>query len=353
MAVYLTRTKTLIDIANAIRFQNGESRIYKPTEMAAAIEALDGTKEQEGFQASYSEPAYGKLSGNVYYNIAQAIRKQNGLEKSLRPTEMAAAIRDLSWERKTEAYALVCKASDSSLELRFMRDVEEPRLNTPHAGGVITAVYTGFEDGEYTTNSKVPWYTNHADIKAVYFDDVVKPKSCAYWFYWMSACTKFDLAKLDTSECTSFAFMFYSCTALTDIDLTALVTSQVKTINYMFYNCTKLENIRFGAWDMTNVGVWAQAFRNLTAITQLDFSNCVLPDYTSTMYYCFYNCQKLERIYVPAGTDMSDTGLAGYCFSSCRALVGGNGTTFNTANVTAAYARVDGMGGMPGYFTAK
>lgn len=251
------------------------------------------------------------------------------------------------------AYALVCRMGNGTLELRFMRDVEEPRVNTPHKGGVITAVYKGFEDGEYATNSKVPWYAHHADIKAVRFDDVVRPKSCAYWFYWMSACTEFDLALLDTSECTSFAYMFYSCTALESLDLSTLATPKVTTINYMFYNCTKLASIKFGAWDMAKVGVWAQAFRNLTAITQLDFSRCALPDYTSTMYYCFYNCSKLERINVPAGTDMSETSLAGYCFGGCRSLVGGSGTAWTSGSITADMARVDGLGGKPGYFTAK
>lgn len=147
--------------------------------------------------------------------------------------------------------------------------------------------------------------------------------------------------------------MFYSCTSVTMLNLAHFDTSKVTTINYMLYNCTKLASIGIGAWDMTKVTVWAQAFRNLTAATQLDFSRCTLPEWTSTMYYCFYNCSKLARIYVPAGTDMSDTSLGGYCFGGCTKLVGGSGTAWTSGNVTAAMAGVDGLGGQTGYFSTR
>lgn len=39
-------------------------------------------------------------------------------------------------------------------------------------------------------------------------------------------------------------------------------------------------------------------------------------------------------------------------FNFCRMLLGGNGTAYNSANTTAAYARVDGENNLPGYFTA-
>lgn len=252
------------------------------------------------------------------------------------------------------AYAVTIPAAAAGkYELRFLRSAEAPVVGATYKGKAIAHVFSGFEDVAFSTNSKVPWYSLHADITVVCFDDAVKPVSCAYWFYWQQNCTSYDLAKLDTSECASMAYMFYSCTSLVSLDVTHFVTSKVTNIDYMFYNCTKLISIALGTWDMTGVTVWAQAFRNLTAMEQLDFSRCALPDYTSTMYYCFYNCSKLARIYVPAGTDMSDTSLAGYCFGNCRSLVGGGGTAWSSGSIAADMARVDGLGGKAGYFTAK
>lgn len=265
-----------------------------------------------------------------------------------------ADVRDALEPAPEAAYAVTIPAATTGkYELRFLRSAEAPVVGGTYKGKAIAHVFSGFEDVAYSTNSKVPWYSLHADIAAVCFDDEVKPVSCAYWFYLQQNCTRYDLAKLDTSEATSFAYMFFSCTSLVSLDIAHFVTSKVTSINYMFYNCTKLSSIAFGAWDMTGVTVWAQAFRNLTAIEQLDFSRCTLPDYTSTMYYCFYSCSKLARIYVPAGCDMSDTSLAGYCFGNCRSLVGGAGTAWSSDSVSAAMARVDGLGGKAGYFTAK
>jgi len=38
-------------------------------------------------------------------------------------------------------------------------------------------------------------------------------------------------------------------------------------------------------------------------------------------------------------------------FKGCTSLVGGNGTKYSESHVTGEYARIDGEGGLPGYFT--
>lgn len=256
--------------------------------------------------------------------------------------------------QQEQAYAVcIPDSSGTKYELRFFRSTTAPVVGGTYRGKTIACAYADFESTAYTTNSKVPWYAQHADIASVHFDGAVRPASCAYWFYWMQNCTSFDLALLDTGAATSFAFMFYSCTSVTTLDIAHFQTSNVTSINYMFYNCTKLASISFGAWDMSKLQVCAQAFRNLTQVTVLDLSLWTMPEWTSTMQYMFYNCSKLTTIYVPPGCDLTDTSVNGYCFSGCTKLVGGAGTKFSTANVTADYARVDGLGGQPGYFTAK
>lgn len=104
---------------------------------------------------------------------------------------------------------------------------------------------------------------------------------------------------------------------------------------------------------MINLQMVAQAFRNLTAMVVLDLSGWTMPEYTSTMQYAFYNCANLTTIYAPAGCDLSDTGVNSYYFSQCAKLKGGAGTAYSSGNVTAAMARIDGLGGKAGYFTVK
>ena len=230
---------------------------------------------------------------------------------------------------------------------------EGSKLRSMYNGWPILEVYSGFEDAEYTSNSQVPWYSHHDDITAVEVCDAIKPKSCAYWFYTFRNCTSFDLAKLNTSEATSLTFMFYYCSAVTELDLRGFVTSNVRSLNYTFYYCTKLEILRMGSWDMRKLDVFAQCFRNLSAMTVLDLSGWLMPEYTSTMQYVFYTCSKLTTIYAPTDCDLSDTALATSCFNSCTKLVGGAGTTYSSTNTSASMARIDGLGGKTGYFTAK
>ena len=51
MAVGTIQRSVLTDIANAIRVQNGGTDTYLPSEMAAAVLALDGTKSGTPYQA--------------------------------------------------------------------------------------------------------------------------------------------------------------------------------------------------------------------------------------------------------------------------------------------------------------
>lgn len=355
MTAYVASSHTLTDIANAIRYHNGTSDHYAPSEMADAVAALSGTSETCGLQEGYKEIDAGTMTQVHYTSIANAIRGQNGSWDEYKPSQMADAIRALTWGLQGEAYAVAIPTTSESskYELHFNRANTVPSAGDTYAGKTIAYVYTGFEDTAYTSNSQVPWYPQHDSFLAVSFDDEIEPVSCAYWFYMFKNCTSFSVSNLNTSKAKSFTFMFYYCTSVTSLNLSTFVTSNVTSINYMFYFCTKLATLTMGAWDMTNLQVVAQAFRNLTAMKVLDLSGWTMPEYTSTMQYAFYNCSNLTTIYAPTGCDMSDTAVNSYCFSQCSKLKGGNGTAYSSSNVTAAMARIDGLGGQSGYFTAK
>ena len=171
----IASTRTLTGIANAIRFQNGENRRYQPGEMTDAIEALDGTQEKYGMQYLPEEPFYGRMSVLPYTAIANAIRGQNGETRDYKPCEMADAIRELEW-KKPEAYALLTypKEGTNEQKLFFVMADEGSKLRSMYNGWPILEVYSGFEDAEYTSNSQVPWYSHHDDITAVEVCDATK-----------------------------------------------------------------------------------------------------------------------------------------------------------------------------------
>ena len=73
MAVGTIQRSVLTDIANAIRVQNGGTGTYLPSEMAAAVLALDGTKAGTPFQ-DVAGSGTGVISDAVFDGIADAIR---------------------------------------------------------------------------------------------------------------------------------------------------------------------------------------------------------------------------------------------------------------------------------------
>ena len=81
MAVGTSQRSVLTDIANAIRVQNGGTDTYLPSEMAAAVLALDGTRAGTPLQATPGAGT-GVISDSVFDGIAGAIRAQNGLSET-------------------------------------------------------------------------------------------------------------------------------------------------------------------------------------------------------------------------------------------------------------------------------
>lgn len=410
----LASTKTLTDIANAIRYKSGESRRYQPSEMADAVEALDGTQEPGGMQYPYGEPSYGRLSMLPYTAIANAIRGQNGETRDYKPCEMADAIRALEWPQP-KAYALLTypESGTNAQKLLFVKTLAEPMPMSMYNGMAIQEVYTDFEDAIYTSNSQVPWYSKHDNITEVEFCDWITPKSCAYWFYMFRNCTSFDLNKLDLTESISMAYMFYYCSAVTSLSLMGHDASLVEIMKYCFYycsklatvdlrymdmgsvvdftecfrgcsaltelkgpetwyvssacqntlsmfnGCSKLATLKLGTWDLSGVANAMYMFQRMSAVTEIDMSNVTWSGTTTNINSMFNGDGKLVRIYAKAGTALTGATASTSVFYNCYNLKGGagsalnNSTSINSSYIGGAYARVDGVGGLPGYFTVK
>lgn len=410
----IASTRTLTDIANAIRYQNGESRRYRPDEMTDAVAALDGTQEKGGAQYAPESPYFGNMSVLPYTAIANAIRGQNGEMRDYKPCEMAEAIRALEW-KTPRAYALLTYPEEGTNEqkLLFVCAEQAPEPMTMYNKQPIQEVYAGFEEAVYTAASQVPWYSKHDDITSVEFCDAVKPKSCAYWFYMFRNCTSFNLGNLDLSEAESLAYSFYYCSSVASISLVRKGSALLSNMKYCFYYCTSLEvldvgylevsgvedftecfrgcsslfnlirldtwsvssacattqsmfngctrlaALDLGEWDMRGVVNANYMFQRMSAVTAIDMSGLSWGSATTNINSMFNGDAKLTAIYTKAGTALTGAAASTNVFYNCYNLKGGAGTALNgTTSVSSsyiggAYARIDGLGGLPEYFTER
>ncbi len=170
-------------------------------------------------------------------------------------------------------------------------------------GKTLTLYY----DDQYPQNGGViEWWldnTANAQVTTVMFSESMKearPTSTAYWFGYFSnlqTITNFDY--LNTSRVTDMTAMFFGCSALKTLDFTKFNTRNVSTLRLMFRDCTALKTI-----------------------------------------YCDDDWS--QNTYLTNSQSM---------FADCKALVGGNGTTYTSANPNdASYAHPDEAEN-PGYFT--
>lgn len=147
-----------------------------------------------------------------------------------------------------EAYAVF----DSSINtLTFFRDKKNKYSQRQTDGTKI--YYTGIEDIEGSDILALPWYSEQLNIQNVIFQDIIKPKSTAWWFYRTSISEITSLEKLDTSKVTTMASMFSNCTALTAININTFNTSNVIDMSGMFLQCMNLINLDAYDIDMSKV----------------------------------------------------------------------------------------------------
>ncbi len=227
------------------------------------------------------------------------------------------------------AQAIYCESDGS---LTFVKDTVKYSAGGTYDGKTVTAVYTGFEENNYTESNLAPWNSNRENIKSVSVKDTITPISTAYWFYMFKNCGTFDLAKLDTSNVTDMSCMFkfagYNATTWSIGDLSNWDVSNVTDMRHMFYyagyqattwNIGDLSN-----WNVSNVTYMSCMFfyagYNATTWNIGDLSNWNVSKVT-TMHGMFWNA-----------ADKATTFNIGNI---------GNIGNWNVSNVTSMYAMFD------------
>ena len=222
MAVGYIDCATLAAIGDAIRAQNGTGALYRPGEMAAAVAALDGTREGEPVFYP-SGDARGIVSERVFQGIADAIRAQNGSTERYTPGEMPGAILALTWDTGLKGRAVL--TADGTLEYNYL----DGRRSVSGSGGVVDAWEV--PAAGFSKQSERGWDPSEtrAKVKRVVVD--------ASW-------PGLGLANAD------YLFQgLYEATEVRGFENMAGATS----FKHAFVSCSKLETIYATAFDPTGV----------------------------------------------------------------------------------------------------
>ena len=232
MAVGTIDKGVLTDIANAIRVQNGGTGTYLPSEMAAAVLALDGSKTGTPYQAPATSGT-GVISDSVFDGIADAIRAQNGLSETYLPSEMAPAILALAWDVGVKMRALLL--ADGTLEFNY-RDGRSSDV----PGAVILKAWEVDPEG-YSSAGARPWDEDKLSVTRAVFDDDFSEgglESAAYLFHGFENLVEVEGFE-ELSGVTSMNQMFVSCASLETIWADGF-TSSATSGSLMFSGCSRL-----------------------------------------------------------------------------------------------------------------
>ncbi len=202
-----------------------------------------------------------------------------------------------------------------------------------YANGTLTFYCDGNRDAHadetiYYLNSDIEpptWLEKKDNITTVVFDPsfaYTRPTSANSWFGEMAHLTNINgLEYLHTDYVTTMIFMFYHCTSLRSLDLSHFNTANVTNMQSMFDLCSEL--------------------------TELDLSSFNTAKVTN-MNDMFYYCNKLTTISVGQGWNTDALTNSARMFEGCTALVGSNGTVYDSAHKDGAYAHID-TSDNPGY----
>ncbi len=245
------------------------------------------------------------------------------------------------WSLPSKAFAVY---SDDDNSLTFYKDKTIPGQSDEYQGKEATKVYENVETTIYgsSTDERPEWCNDEMNevIESVRFDDVIKPKSCAAWFWDMSNCTSIDLVNLDTSECENFSFMFCNCENLESLDVSGFDTSKSTDFTCMFTDCEKVDKLDVNGFETNAAESFAQMFGGCSSLEAIDVSGFSTANATE-FNVMFSECSQLKELDV-SGFDTSKATTMVGMFSYCSSLRSIDVSGFATSNVESMYGMFAG-----------
>ena len=161
------------------------------------------------------------------------------------------------------------------------------------------------------------------EAPCTYVNDL--PITSMYETFWNTYASSIDVSKFYTKNVTNMYGMFMLARATEIKGLENFDTSSVTNMAAMFYG---------------------------TSVATLDLSNFDTSNVTA-FDIMFLSSTKLNKIYAGDKFIINSTATSKNMFNGITGIIGGNGTAYDETHVDAEYARIDGLNGLPGYFTAK
>jgi len=189
--------------------------------------------------------------------------------------------------------------------------------------------------------SALRWADYHGKIKTVEIDASMQdaPLTSMYRMF----CGGYD----------SPSSTYYKLSNVETISgLENLDTKNVTDMRDVFFKCQAVKSLNLGSFKTDNVNKMAGMFSECEALTELDLTSFNMENVQVTERM-FYKCSALKKIYCNENWSGNNKLLnPSQMFLHCTALVGGNGTVYDSEKTDKAYARPDEEG-QKGYFTKK
>ncbi len=243
---------------------------------------------------------------------------------------------------------VAARATDAHVVLYADGSLVFQNDDTPRDGKTVRQTYTV----DLTEPGAPPWYDERQGVFVVDFAVSVRPASTRNWF---SGFTNLEfvhnIQNLDTSADTDMSGMFDGCASLRELDLSGFDTSGVTDMSGMFRDSTRLTALNLSTFDTSLVTDMSAMFQRCTALTEVNLTNFATDSLESTASM-FEDCPNLETVYASERFDASSVQSGDDMFAACAAIVGGNGTRFDSEHTDNAYARLD-TADAPGYFSTR
>ncbi len=232
--------------------------------------------------------------------------------------------------------------------------VEPPLMKT---GDDINAVLLGMATvGSFAPSTTPPpsWATTALLSDAESGTDVLAWFDGGSVLYYAEGFT--DVGKKIPLNADSSS-MFQNCSSMTSVNVSGFDTGTVTNLGSMFAGCGSLSSITgLEGFDTSKVTDMSSMFHECEALTVLDLSSFNTGSVTN-MSSMFNDCPFLETIYASSSFVTGQVTSSAMMFYFCASLKGTGGghadTECDDAHVDKAYARLNGAGGQPGYFTAR
>lgn len=192
------------------------------------------------------------------------------------------------------------------------------------------------------------------DIKLKVVDlsgfDTANVQDMGGMFIDCNSLKELDLGNFNTAKVTDMYAMFANCINMKSLNISNFDTSNVVYMQQMFFGCTSLPELNVTSFNTGKANDMQEMFSNCIALTSLDLSSFDTAK-VNYMQQMFYNDKNLKTIYTSDKFVTTVAWKSKQMFDGCTAIVGGNGTVYDSKNIGSGYAHID-TADNPGYFTS-